>query len=115
MAVAVRLAPGVGDDAAAFAARGETILEPVTVVGLDFVLMRLARPGAAPGRQALRRRDRRITPRPEIFIDTLVCRTGGGRLLAVGVCDQDLKDELTTINGERIVILQPAAPGAVRQ
>ena len=45
MAVAVRLAPGVGDDLPAFASRAEAILEPVTVVGGDVVFVRILRSG----------------------------------------------------------------------
>ena len=52
--MAVRLAPGVGDDLAAFASRGETILESIAVVGGDFVFARIARARAGAGDSAAR-------------------------------------------------------------
>ena len=42
----VRLAPGVGDHAAAFAALAEAVLDPIAVIGRDDEGMRFARPAA---------------------------------------------------------------------
>ena len=44
--MAVRLAPGVGDDAAAFAALAEAVLDPVAVIGCNQEGMRFVRPAA---------------------------------------------------------------------
>jgi hypothetical protein len=45
--MAVRLAPGVGDYATAFAALAEAVLDPIAVIGRDDEGMRFARPAAA--------------------------------------------------------------------
>ena len=60
-AMAVRLAPGVGDHAAAFAALAEAILDPIAVIGRDDEGMRFARPAAVDLRREKDKSERAST------------------------------------------------------